>query len=184
MSTTLVLRTCKADMTSNMGWFAWPTSGPVECSDWLPTPECGNGLHGFLWGEGNGSLADWSKDAKWLVVEVEADQVVDLGGKAKFPRGAVVFCGDRKAATDYIIAHGAAGRAVIGATVAACDYGTATAGDYGTATAGNCGTVCLRWWDGNRYRLAVGYIGEDGLLPNVPYKVENGKLVDAREAKQ
>ena len=34
----LVLRTCKADMSSNSEYadgFKWPKSGPVKCDDWL-----------------------------------------------------------------------------------------------------------------------------------------------------
>src|SRR5688572_253401 len=99
--TVLVLRTCAADMSAYNG-FKWPESGPVECPDWDPTPRCGYGLHGALWGEGNGSLLSWEEDAKWLVVEVGASDVVELDGKVKFPRGNVLFCGDRAAATAMI----------------------------------------------------------------------------------
>ena len=83
-------------------------------------------------------------------------------------------------------------------TATAGDYGTATAGDNGTATAGTYGTaiagnygiasareggdIHIRWYDcrSNRYRTAVGYVGEDGILPNVLYHVVNGKLVEKR----
>ena len=75
------------------------------------------------------------------------------------------------------------------------DYGTATAGDWGTATAGNGGKatagyegtaiagekgiVQITYESGGRWRLLTGYIGEDGLEPNTPYKVRNGKFVKA-----
>ena len=64
-------------------------------------------------------------------------------------------------------------------TVKANDGGvTATAGDYGTATAEDWGTLILRWWDGYRDRTVVGYVGEDGILPNVVYRLDrNGKMV-------
>ena len=136
----LGLRTCKADMTS-YGGFRWPESGPVEAPDWDPAPHCGNGLHMWLWGEGDGGLGDWTAEARWLVVHVQADQVVDLRGKVKFPRGEVVHCGDRESATRYLAEHGGAGRAIIGATATAGDAGTATAGGRGTATAGYAGTA-------------------------------------------
>ncbi len=87
-----VLRTCAADMTAHSG-FKWPESGPVECADWDPTPECGNGLHGLLWGDGDWSLLNDDGKRKWLIVEVAADAIVSLGSKVKFPRGNVVFCG-------------------------------------------------------------------------------------------
>ena len=225
-------------MTSR-GGFRWPESGPVSAPDWDPEPRCGGGLHGLLWGCGDGVLLDWSPDAKWLVVEV-ADRIVDLGGKVKFPRGCVVYCGDRKSATDYLLAHSPTDRAtaVVGAfvtadyrgtatagyhgtatagncgtatagyhgtatagyhgTATAGDRGTATAGDRGTATAGDCGTatagddgtatagdrgeIRIRYHDGNRFRLAVGYVGEDGIEPNTPYVVKHGKLVKKEAA--
>jgi len=151
----LILRTCAADMTAH-GGFTWPESGPVEAPDWNPEPECGGGLHGFLWGEGDGNLADWSESVKWLIVRVLAADVVAIDAcKVKFPRGEVVFVGDRLAATNYLIAHGAAGRAVIGAIVAAGDDGTATVGDHGTATAGNRGTATA----GYRGTATAGYDG-------------------------
>ncbi|MFG8791718.1 hypothetical protein ACEPVN_08100, partial [Pseudomonas aeruginosa] len=60
--------------------------------------------------------------------------------------------------------------------------GTATAGNWGTATAGEKGEVRIRYWDEKteRCRTVIGYIGEDGLEPNVPYKLNAGrKLVRA-----
>ena len=134
--TVLVLRTCAANMTSYQG-FKWPKSGKVSAPDWKPTKTCGNGLHGLPWGEGDGSLLNWSDDAKWLVVEVAASEIVVIDdAKVKFPGGVVVHCGDRKSSTDYIAEHGAAGKAIVGGTATAGDEGTATAGYGGTATAG------------------------------------------------
>jgi len=143
----LVLRTCAANLSSSHG-FVWPQSGFVEAPDWKPTKDCGNGLHGFLWGEGDGTLADWSKDAKWLVVRVPEKDIIDLVGKVKFRRGEVVFCGDRNGATKYLLAAPEGrGRAIIGASVdssysgkSTSGYsGTSTSGDYGTSTSGNFG---------------------------------------------
>ncbi|MGV8528843.1 hypothetical protein ACV35S_06905, partial [Pseudomonas aeruginosa] len=67
-------------------------------------------------------------------------------------------------------------------TATAGDEGTATAGNWGTATAGEKGEVRIRYWDEKteRCRTVIGYIGEDGLEPNVPYKLNAGrKLVRA-----
>ena len=209
--TVLVLRTCSADMTS-YGGFKWPKRGPVSAPDWIDNYECGNGLHGWLWGEGKGSLGQADvPDAKWLVVRVLASEIRhgngDLFGICKYPRGYVLHCGDRKSATDYIMRHGASGKAVIGGTVTAGDYGTATAGycgtatagdygaakagnygtaksgDYGTATVGNCGsataghggTICIQYYDAqkDRYRIAVAYVGENGIIPNRKYTLND-----------
>ena len=101
----LVLRACNADMSSKNG-FIWPTSGPVECSDWEPTDECGNGLHGWLHGHGDGNVSNYTADdCKWLVVKVKNKYIIDLADKVKFKKGTVVFCGDRKGATDYLITN-------------------------------------------------------------------------------
>jgi len=141
--TVLVLRLCAADMSSH-GGFTWPKMGHVEAPDWKPTVECGNGLHGWLWGDGDYSAAHWTSDSKWLIVEVLAKDVVYLGGKVKFPAGEVVHCGDQKSATKYLRANLPPEKRdvkIIGGTAIAGYRGTATAGDRGTATAGDRGTA-------------------------------------------
>ena len=210
MNKVLCLRTCDANRRGH-GGFQWPESGPVEAPDWSPEACCGKGLHGLLWGEGGyAEHLSSREDAVWMVVAVDANAVVDLQGKVKFPRGEVVYCGTRDGATTYILANGGAGKACAYARVTAgymgtaiagkrgtaiagdrgsatAGYqGTATAGDEGTATAGDRGTVCVRWYDttANRYRLAVGYVGEGegGIEANVPYRVEGrGVLVRANK---
>ena len=140
----LVLRTCKADGRSPSEaarGFVWPESGPVKCGDWSPEPRCGHGLHGLLWGEGDTTTWCWDADARWLVVEVCESEIVDLGGKVKFPRGRVVCCGDRPTATEYLRTRGGEGWAIVGGTATAGDNGIAAAGDVGTATAGYGGTA-------------------------------------------
>jgi hypothetical protein len=140
----LVLRTCKADMSS-YNKFIWPESGSVKCPDWVDDYQCGHGLHGLPWGEGAGDLLNWESDAKWLVVEVD-DQLIkhgqdDMLQKCKFPRGNVVFCGNRKDATDYLLAHGAADKAVVGCYKIGGDWSTLTGGDYSTLTGGDFSTL-------------------------------------------
>ncbi len=71
--------------------FQWPKTGPVAAPDWDPIPECGKGLHGWLWGVGDYSSSDYY--AVWQVVEVKQSSIVELNGKVKFPRGVVVFSG-------------------------------------------------------------------------------------------
>ena len=79
--------------------------------------------------------------------------------------------------------HGTATAGVYG-TAAAGDHGTAAAGDRGTATAGVCGIIRIRRWDGSRYRDVVGHIGENGLLPDTPYRLDaEGRFVSALEVK-
>ena len=198
----LVLRTVAANRVSHSG-FVWPREGLVEAPDWNPKAVCGGGLHGWLWGEGNGSLGNFNDDAIWQIVSVKAEDIVNLDEKVKFPRGEVVASGNRLEITNMLQAN-APGRRVIGAvvtagyngTAVAGDGGTATAGPYGTATAGDGGTAVaddrgtatagyngtielVRWdTDARRYRRVVGYVGEDGIEANTPYCLDpEGKLV-------
>jgi hypothetical protein len=100
-----------------------------------------------LWGEGSSYYLDWEPEAKWLVVEVDSDQIVDLGGKVKFPSGTVVYCGDGPGAGKYVCEHGGFGHVVVHGTATAGDDGTAIAGAGGTATAGYRGTA-IAGYDG------------------------------------
>ena len=234
-----VLRTCAADMTSH-GGFVWPREGVVEAPDWQPTADCGRGLHGFLWGEGDGSLADWSRDAVWIVSRI--NEWIDLDGKVKFPRAEVVFSGSREDATAKIRELGANGAVIgsiltggIGSTLTGGDRSTLTGGNGSTLTGGNGSTLtggngsiltggngsiltggigstltggigsiltggrgstltggngstltggdysilCLSWRDGNRHRIVVAYVGEDGVKADTAYRLRDGKLVEA-----
>jgi hypothetical protein len=76
-------------------------------------------------------------------------------------------------------------------TASAGDYGTASAGDGGTASAGHYGTasagsdgivsagkkgrLSLLWLDytNSRYREEIAYVGENGIEPNVKYKLDD-----------
>jgi len=136
MNKTYILKSVNEYLTAYNG-FKWQM-GIVEAPDFKPTNECGHGLHGFLLGEGDGNLANWDVKAKWIVAEVDKDDVIDLEGKVKFPKCKVIFIGDRKEATDLIISKG--GKAVIGSFVTSGDMGTSTSGDSGTSTSGYSGT--------------------------------------------
>ena len=200
---TYILKSVNADLTSYNN-FQWKESGIVTCPDWNPEPECGNGLHGFLMGEGSGELANWKEDAKWLVLEVDKASVVDLIDKVKFPSCEVVFCGDRKGATDFIISKG--GKNVIGSFVTSGyqgtsnsgyrgtsnsgvqgisnsgNYGTSTSGyrgtsnsgDKGTSNSGDKGILIIKYWNSEkeRFMVATAYVGENGIEPNIPYKLD------------
>ena len=52
--------------------------------------------------------------------------------------------------------------------------GTATAGYSGTATAGDYGELRISWYDHDqaRKRTVIGYVGEDGILANMPYRLD------------
>ena len=183
----LILRSTGPDRKSH-GGFQWPESGYVEAPDWDPDPSvsCGNGLHGLLWGQGAiGLTSPGATDRVWQVVEVDPADIADVNApdKVRFRCGTVLLStADRVKAASLVAASAPAGIVVPFGSATAGYRGSATAGYYGTATAGDCGTVCIKWWDGDRYRLVVGYVGEDGIEPNTPYRVVDGKLVAADEA--
>ena len=144
-STALVLRACTSEMTSR-GGFVWPGVGGVATApDWRDDSECGHGLHGWLYGQGDHTVSNLTGDptAKWLVVEVEESTIRMLGGKCKFPSGKVVFVGARSEAAAYIVANEprAQSVAVIGLVREVGDNGVAEGGAYATLTGGDGATL-------------------------------------------
>jgi hypothetical protein len=91
-------------------------------------------------------------------------------GTATAGYGGTATVGDYGTAT-----AGDDGTATVGnrGTATAGDDGTATAGYHGTAMAGEMGRISILYWDGQRSREVIGYIGENGLEPNVPYKLND-----------
>ena len=242
----LVLRTCDQDHRS-YGGFQWPELGPVECPDWNPSPVCGGGLHGLLWGAGDWTLVDISPDAVWKVARVLASEIVDLGGKVKFPRGEVVYSGTRDGATGYIVANGGTNKGCHWATLTGGyrstltggyrsvltgghrsvltggdesvltgghrsvltggdestltgghrsvltggdesvltggDESVLTGGHRSTLTGGDESVISAYWWDtdARKMRRVVGLIGQDGLRPGIPYRLEKGEWIEATE---
>ena len=204
--TNYIMKTVKAD-GSAYGDFVWPlgVGAQVVAPDFNTDASCGGGLHGLLNGCGNGALLNWGDGAVWIVAKVpKKAQMVDLGDKVKVDRCKIVHVGNRETATTFLVDHGCSGP-IVGVTATAGDGGTATAGDdgtatagkwgtatagyggtatagkWGTATAGDGGTLILRWWDGCRDRTVVGHVGENGILANVAYRLnENGKMVKVR----
>jgi hypothetical protein len=69
----------------------------------------------------------------------------------------------------------------VGGTSTSGDRGTSTSGVGGTSQTGDVGIIVCRWHDSaaGRFRLAVGYVGEDGIKSNTFYRAnERGKLVE------
>ena len=52
------------------------------------------------------------------------------------------------------------------------------AGYASTAQVGENGVIVLPYYDGIRTRVAVGYVGENGIEPNVEYKVNNNGIFE------
>ena len=100
------------------------------------------------------------------------------GGTATAGRWGTATAGDRGIATAGNWGTATAGdwgtaTAGDGGTATAGYRGTAIAGEEGTATAGERGILVIKYYDGNRYRFATAYVGENGILPNTPYRLDN-----------
>ena len=177
----LVLKSLPASMKA-YGGFQWPESGAVFAPDWKPTEECGNGLHGWLWGAGDAGLRCMDDDAKWLVLSVPSD-FVDLGQKVKFPSCEIKYLGDRETAVAIIQHYAPGGTPAMFGTATAGDEGTATAGDEGTATAGYRGTatagdegvIIIHWWDiaAEKKRRKIALVDGLTILPGVKYRLND-----------
>lgn len=225
--TNLVLRTCREGGLSRNG-FQWnlEVGGVTTALDWKDTEICGNGLHGFLNGEGDGSLLlDDCEIALWMVVE-PIGKIVSLKGQVKFESAITRFVGNKVEAIHYLVERIGLGHAVIGNRVSTGDNGTAITGDHGTAIAGDhgkamagyrgtaivgnygtaiaglhgtaiagdeataivCdygiaaagtnGTIVFKYWEDDRDRFIVRYIGENGIMANTFYCLDiDDKLV-------
>ena len=150
----LVMKTVNEDMSSHHDKnFFYPLSGEVIAHDFENFEKCGNGIHAFLKGEGDGYLAKFS-NSKWVILSVLEKSIIKLNGKVKFRSGEVVAVGTQQEMTAIMKAT-YPDAAVIGCTATAGDYGTATAGDKGTATAGYKGTATA----GDYGTSTAGYYG-------------------------
>ena len=173
----LFLRTCKPNGKS-YGGFQWniEIGGITEAPDWNPEPVCGGGLHGLLHGKGDGSYFDWRRDVLWMVCEA-LGPIVDIDHKIKTSKAKTLFVGDRKGATDFLIAAGCNPSEVVGAFITCGDGSTVTGGnwsiiiadnytfvnggDYSTVTGGNytivnCGN-CSTVTGGHSSTVTAGY---------------------------
>jgi len=181
-----VIRTVRKDFTSYKN-FQWPKSGQVKANDFKPTSECGNGLHGLRIGQQNPGV--WYDDGIVLLLQVPASTIIDLDDKCKFPECKIVMSGNMNDVTNYLYNKNInierlyrrsqisnKSEKWIGgynSTLTAGNDSTLTAGHFSTLTAGDGSTLIYRYWDGNKYRLAIAYVGENDIKPNQAYKVNN-----------
>lgn len=157
-----ITKSVNKNLTANHnGVFQYPEAGIVEAPDWDGKNDCGGGLHGFLWGEGDGDLADFSSEAIWLLIKVNPeDGLVIMDDKCKFRRGEVVLVSDYKTVALELQKHLPLDRMykVIGSTVTGGyastvtggNRSTVTGGDASTVTGGDASTVIIIYWDDER----------------------------------
>jgi len=191
----LVLRACRADLTSRKG-FSWKNKH-VKAPDWSPAPTCGSGLHGWLNGQGDPGVWSHRDDDKWLILAVKTKAIVDLGGKVKFPAARRLFVGS-KVETASLLASALPGVPAMFASLTGGNGSTLTGGDYSTLTGGNGSTLTggygstltggygstltggngsilqIKWWDAknSRNRIETAYVGENGIEANLAYKLD------------
>jgi hypothetical protein len=68
-------------------------------------------------------------------------------------------------------------------TVTGGNASTVTGGNRSTVTGGHTSVLSLRWYDGSRWRIAIFAVGENGIEPNVAYRLDdNGKPVRVEKA--
>ena len=66
-------------------------------------------------------------------------------------------------------------------TITGGDGSLLTGGYYSTLTGGDGSTLSIQYWNGNKNRIAIAYVGENGILPNVKYKVnDDGEFIEVK----
>ena len=186
----LVLKSLPANMKA-YGGFQWPESGAVSAPDWKPTKECGNGLHGWLWGAGDAGLRCEDDDAKWMVLSVQVDSIVDLEGKVKFPSCLIAYMGDRETAVSIIQHYAPSGTAIMfstvtggeGSTVTGGDRSTVTGGEGSTVTGGDRSVIIIDFLDSDAHEIRRKIALVDGItiMPNTKYRLNDQREFEVVE---
>jgi hypothetical protein len=203
LNRTYLLRSCNNDFTAH-GGYQWPHVVGAECRPvmWDPEAECGNGLHGFVNGEGDSSLANWGNEAQWIIFSAPSDQVTAIGpqkSKSSVARIEHVGVGgtgsDRRlSCIQYLESIGRLGLMAMGvmrqggarstltggarSTLTGGARSTLTGGDGSTLTGGGECTMIFRWYDYANARWRLATADETVLKPNTPYTVKDGKIVE------
>jgi hypothetical protein len=128
------------------------------------------------------ALSDRAELERWLVHEDVADGSHSISGYGSTLTGgddSTLTGGDDSTLTggdDSTLTGG------YGSTLTGGDDSTLTGGYDSTLTGGYGSTLVVRWWDSgsDRYRIAVGQVGEDGIEPGKPYRWDpnGGKFVE------
>ena len=163
----LFLKALPATRRAHEG-FLWPdqVGAIVKAETWNPKPDCGDGLHGLVNGNGDTDLLCQHPDAVWYAFESvdengnpsSAEAVAIDGAKGKCHRAIIRAIGTRDEATAWLIRAGC--RQVAYSTITVGDFTIGTAGDrskvtagyastasagfYSTVTAENCGNAIAR----------------------------------------
>jgi hypothetical protein len=87
----LALKVLYPNRQSYHNKFQYPEVGQtVSAPDWDATKECGHGLHGYLWGEGDIAISLYQPGEILLYQIHEVGEHISLPGKIKYPSALVV----------------------------------------------------------------------------------------------
>ena len=172
-----IIRTVENDYTSYNN-FQWPKSGQVKAKDWQPTLECGNGLHGLRIGQQSPGV--WYGDGIVLLLQVPASTIIDLedNSNCKFPECKIVMSGNMNEISNYLYKENISIEGLYNRTQISDQLEIWNGGYNSTLTAGDGSTLICRYWDGNKYRFATAYVGENDIKPNQAYKVNKGEFYE------
>ena len=177
----LVLKTIRADGKCyySEASFVYPeVGGEVVAPKWKPTDECDEfGLYGLGYGVGGANYLNDYADALWLVIEVDPADYHEMDDKCKFRAGTVVYRGAKEGAI-RMLCDAYPDKPVVFAMKSGGLRSTLTGGHHSTLTGGDGSMLCWKVWDGERYRLHVRYVGEDGIKADTPYKWVNGEIAE------
>jgi hypothetical protein len=117
----------------------------VEAPDWVDSYECGNGLHGLLWGDGDWSHLSMAMDATWQVVEVSDVDLRtgqgDLKNKCKFRCGTVIYSGIQAEAVTMVVCSKVNFDRLFACAKAADEEAAAAGGSSKAASSGRSSTA-------------------------------------------
>jgi hypothetical protein len=156
-----ILRRNKEGNKAGYNGFVYPEAGQiVECTDYINSDECGNGLHG--WDDQNWRYYDDSNKGNYVVIDVYVNEGINfLGDKLKFKKGLVIYNGESlEEAKKFMfekyqsfVFHNDTQSAGDSSTLSAGDSSTLSAGDSSTLSAGDSSNLSA----GYRSTLSAGY---------------------------
>jgi hypothetical protein len=180
----LVMRTVDKSLKSYNG-FTYPEKGLVKCPDWKPSQQCGNGLHGLLWGHGSFNIPTDNVLFQLIEVEDTPDNLIEFDGKCKFREGEVVFTGTQEDIIKAIKSHPNYPKDNIlnfdiqittdnNKIMQSGDESTQKAGYKSTQKAG-VNSIQIGYWynDDNNYQVVSRKVTKT--MADKPYKFEKGK---------
>lgn len=95
------------------------------------------GIVGLMWGIGSVEALSFGPSSKWLVVEVDRQDVVQLGDYVKFKCGIVRFVGGPVTASRFIQARSTANGSVANGIACGADGEVVASGDFGVSVIRN-----------------------------------------------